>query len=203
MVAGLVWPVLSHGAALAGRPDWMPAITAGVALTVAIALLVASRSARVRFAWLLVAAATALAWRFATPVLLFAPPAALNIAFGLFFATTLGPGREPRIATFARLERGGPLPPDLVAYTRRLTWIWTGLFFASAAIGLALAAFAPLTVWSAFVNVASYVAVAALFVGEYLYRRIRFRDYRHASLATMMRTVIQDRRSLTTGQPQR
>ena len=82
-------------------------------------------------------------WRFAPSLLLFVPPAALNVAFGVFFAVTLAPGREPRIASFARLERG-ELPPDLARYTRRLTWLWTVFFFASAAIGLLLAAFAPL-----------------------------------------------------------
>ncbi len=40
---------------------------------------------------------------------------------------TLAPGREPRIASFARLERGGELPSDLADYTRRLTWLWTGV----------------------------------------------------------------------------
>ena len=136
-------------------------------------------------------------------LLLYAPPAALNIAFGVFFAVTLAPAREPRIATFARLERGGELPPDLARYTRRLTWLWTLLFFGSAAVGLLLAVFASLAVWSAFVNVASYVAVAALFVGEYLYRKLRFPQYRHAPLATLLRIVVQDRRSPVVGHPHR
>jgi uncharacterized membrane protein len=195
--------VLSHGAMLAGRADLMPAITAIVALLVSLALLAASHGARARVIWFVIAAITLIAWRFFPSLLLFAPPAALNVAFGMFFATTLAHGREPRIATFARLERGGELPAELAAYTRRLTWIWTIFLFACAAIGLALAAFAPLAVWSAFVNVASYVAIAALFVGEYLYRRVRYRGYRHGSLVALIRIVMRDRRSLTTGHSQR
>lgn len=195
--------MLSHGAALAGRADWMPAITGCVVLTLATALLVASRDAGPRILWLVVATAAALAWRFAPWLLVFVPPAALNIAFGVFFATTLRHGREPRIATFARLERGGPLPPELATYTRRLTWIWTLLFFASAAIGVMLAAFAPLQVWSAFVNVVSYVAVMGLFVGEYAYRRIRYRHYAHGSLFALIRIVMRDRRALAIGASQR
>ena len=195
--------MLSHGAAMAGRGDWMPAITAAVALVVSIALTIAAASGRARAVWLAIALITLAAWALAPSLLLFAPPAALNVAFGLFFAATLAPGREPRIATFARLERGGDLPPDLAAYTRRLTWIWTIFFFASAAIGVALAAFAPLAVWSAFVNVASYVAIAVLFVGEYVYRRLRYRGYRHAPLTALVRIVVEDRRASARGSPLR
>ena len=197
--AGFAWPVLSHGAALGGRPEWMPGITAIVALIIAAMMLVASREPRPRAVWLIVALAVSLGWHYAPSLLLYLPPAALNVAFGVFFAMTLAPGREPRIASFARLERGGDLPSDLADYTRRLTWLWTGLFFVSAAVGLLLAAFAPLHVWSAFVNAASYIAVAALFVGEYLYRKIRFPHYRHVPLATLVRIVVQDRRTRAAG----
>ena len=125
----MLWPVLSHGAALADRPDLMRSITAAVVVVVAIALFVAARDARVRMAWLVIAAATLALWRLTPTLLLFLPPAALNVAFGWFFANTLRAGREPRIATFARLERGEPLPPELALYTRRLTWLWTILLF--------------------------------------------------------------------------
>jgi len=195
--------VLSHGAALAGRPEWMPGITGTVALIIALALLIASHEARGRIAWLVVTVAVVLGWHYAPRLLLYVPPAALNLAFGVFFAVTLAPGREPRIASFARLERGGELPSDLARYTRRLTWIWTALFFVSAAVGLLLAAFAPLDVWSTFVNVVSYMTVAALFVGEYLYRKLRFPQYRHAPLFTLVRIVVQDRRSHAAGGAQR
>lgn len=193
----MLWPLLSHGAALAGRADAMPAITGCVALVVCAAMVVASPRLRVRLVWSCIAAATLVAWRHAPALLLFAPPAALNVAFGAFFATTLRSGREPRIATFARLERGEALPPELAAYTRRLTWIWTALLFALAAIGLVLALWAPLPIWSSFVYVVSYVAIAALFVGEYAYRRVRYRHHRHGSLLALLRIVVRDRRAFS------
>lgn len=172
----------------------MPGITAGVAMIIAVALSIASTDVRVRIVWLAAALVAAIAWRVAPAVLLFVPPAALNIAFGMLFAATLAPGREPLIATFARLERG-ELRPEIAHYARSLTWIWTVLFFVSAAIGLGLAAYAPLDVWSAFVNIGSYVAVAVLFVGEYVYRRVRFPNDRHASLASIVRLVMRYRQS--------
>jgi len=195
----MLWPVLSHGAALADRPDLMRSITACVVVVVAIALCVAARDARVRMAWLAIAAATLVLWQLAPALLLFLPPAALNVAFGWFFANTLRAGREPRIATFARLERGESLPPELVLYTRRLTWMWTILLFALAVTSLVLAFTAPLRVWSFFVNVASYVAIAGLFTGEYVYRRIRYRNHRHGSLVGLIRIVVRDRRAMTAG----
>ncbi len=172
----------------------MSAITASVGLTIASALMVASRTPLLRVAWLAVALTVAFAWHFAPSLLLYLPPAALNIAFGVFFGVSLARGREPRIASFARLERGGELPPDLALHARRLTWLWTAFFIASAAVGVLLAALAPLHVWSAFVNVASYLAMAALLAGDYLYRKLRFPQYRHASLATLVRLIVLERR---------
>ena len=186
--------MLSHAAVLAGRPDWIPGITAGVAANIALAMVVGGRDRRARLGWVAALAALAAVRVVAPRLLLYLPPAAINVAFGLYFASTLRPGREPRIARFARLERGGTLPPDLAAYTRRLTWIWTALFFGSAAAGLLLAALAPLVVWSTFANGESYLVVAGLFVGEYAWRVWRFRQYRHAPLPALLRTVLRDGR---------
>ena len=172
----------------------MPGITAVVAVVVAVALATASRAPGLRLAWLGLAVLACITWRFAPAALLFVPPAALNIAFALFFGATLVPGREPRIATFARLERG-ELRPAIAKYARGLTWVWTVFFLASATIGVLLAAFAPLEVWSAFVNVGSYIAVAALFFGEYVYRRFRFPHDPHVSLAAFVRLVMHHRHS--------
>jgi len=191
--------VLSHGAVLAGRADLMPSLTAFVGLVVTSSLAVATSGPRPRMLLLVVAAAILALWWLAPSLLLFTPPAALNVAAGVFFASTLREGREPRIATFARLERGEALPPDLSGYARTLTWIWSILLFGLAAIGLLLAVTAPLRVWSAFVNVASYLAIAALFVGEYAFRRMRYRQYRHGSLRALIRIVARDRRARATG----
>lgn len=186
--------MLSHGAAFAGRPDLMPAITAGTACVILAALAAGARRASLRALLLVAVAAVPLAWHYAPTLLLFLPPAAINLALGVYFASTLAPGREPRIATYAHLERGEALPPDLTRHARRVTWIWSVFFFASAALGLVLAAAAPLEVWSAFSNVISYGLVALLFVGEYFWRKRAFPQYRHAPLLALFRIVAQDRR---------
>ena len=104
------------------------------------------------------------------------------------FGWSLQRGREPVISVFARLEHG-TLAPELVRYTRGLTWLWTMLFLGLATAAMLFAAYASLSTWSWFANCFTYVAVAGLFIGDYLYRRIRFPHYRHASLATQLRNV--------------
>ncbi|MEE8262818.1 MAG: hypothetical protein V3R83_10185, partial [Gammaproteobacteria bacterium] len=39
--------------------------------------------------------------------------------------------------------------------------------------------YAPIEVWSLFTNILNYVYVAVLFVGEYIYGTLRFREYVH------------------------
>ncbi|MGH8672839.1 MAG: hypothetical protein ACREVG_00860 [Burkholderiales bacterium] len=124
----------------------------------------------------------------APALLLFAPPVLINALLAFVFGASLRSGRDPIISVFARMEQG-LLPADLARYTRALTWIWTGLFVAMAGTALALALLGSLALWSTFTNVVAYALVAALFVGEYLYRRWRYRQYRHATLIELVANV--------------
>jgi uncharacterized membrane protein len=193
-IAGIAWPVLSHAAALAGRSEWMPAITAGSAAIVALAMMLAAGDVRIRMLWAVALAALALVFAFAPWLLVYLPPVAINLAFGAWFASTLRPGREPCIARFARLAHGGTLPTDVASYARGLTWVWTALFFGLAVVGLVLAIFAPLVVWSTFTNLVSYALVAALFVGEHVWRRVRFAQQGHVPIGELVRIVVRDGR---------
>src|SRR5439155_6024691 len=112
--------------------------------------------------------------------LLFLPPVALNLGLAVLFARTLRTGREPLISTFARAERG-TLEADLAVYTRRLTIVWAIFFVGAAAFSIWLAAMSTPATWGWFVAVGNYIAVALLFIGEYIFRRWRFPQYRHAS----------------------
>jgi len=110
---------------------------------------------------------------------LFLPPVLISLSLLVLFGRTLLPGCEPLIGVVARLERGGELPPELVSYTRNLTWIWTGFIAAMVLEAVLLAAYASLEVWSLVTNILNYVFIASLFVGEYIYRTVRFRNYHH------------------------
>lgn len=101
-------------------------------------------------------------------------PSATQAAFGLTFLRSSS--GVPLIEQFARMVK-----PELgageLAHCRRWTRIWGGYLLALAALGLVLARWAPLEVWTVYVGVVSYVLVGVLFAIEYLIRKIRFRDY--------------------------
>lgn len=120
--------------------------------------------------------------------LLYLPPVAINLALCWLFGRTLVRGREPLIARFAAMEQG-MLSAELASYTRVLTWVWTVLFALAAATSVALALWGSREAWSLFTNFINYALVAALFLGEFTYRRWRYRGYRHHSLLGLLRNV--------------
>lgn len=101
-------------------------------------------------------------------------PSATQGAFGLAFLRSLS--GTPLIEHFARMVKPELRPAEL-AHCRMWTRIWGVYLLALAALGLALARWATLTVWTVYVGIVSYVLVAVLFAIEYVIRKIRFRDY--------------------------
>jgi uncharacterized membrane protein len=116
------------------------------------------------------------------------PPVLVYCALLVFFAATLRPGRVPLISRFAQMEQG-ELSAELHTYTRRLTIIWCVFFAAMAGLAMGLAAWAPLRIWSLHTFFFSYLLIAMLFFGEYLYRRWRYPHYRHASPWTLLSNI--------------
>jgi uncharacterized membrane protein len=93
------------------------------------------------------------------------------------------------ISWFARLVRGTELAPDLARYTRWSTVVWTVFFASMAVVAAALAVWATPQIWSLFANGIDYLLVGVLFVGEYVFRRVRYRHHEHRPLADVVRTV--------------
>jgi uncharacterized membrane protein len=116
-------------------------------------------------------------------------PVLLNLILCFLFARTLRGGSEPLITRFARVERGGQLPAELARYTRRLTIAWAAFFALMAATSAALALWGSFAAWSLFTNVLNYALVVVFFVAEYAYRRVRYRQYPHASPADVVRRL--------------
>lgn len=138
--------------------------------------------------WLAVAVLPLLIIPVDPAILLFFPPVIINMLGCIMFALSLRQGREPVISRIARLERG-ELPAELGSYTRRLTWIWTVFFALMTLLSVLLAVAAPLVVWSWFANLINYLLVGILFFGEFVYRRIRYRNYHHASPFQVIRSI--------------
>jgi uncharacterized membrane protein len=182
------WPLALHYSILFASPEWPARINgtaAGIGLLIA-GIAATGHRARILAAATLMLLAGVLV--LSPQLLLFAPPVLINGALAAVFAASLRAGREPLIGVFARLEHV-KLPPDLARHARLITWCWALLLAAIAIVSLALAAWAPMEIWSLFVNVVGYLLIGILFAGEYVYRRVRFRQYRHASLPAMIRNV--------------
>lgn len=109
------------------------------------------------------------------------PHAAAYLFLLWLFGRTLRPGSEALITSVARSHYGS-FPPYLERYTRRLTAAWCIFFAAQLVTSAALLSLASHETWSLFVNVLNLPLVGAMFAAEYLYRVVRFRGLRHASL---------------------
>jgi uncharacterized membrane protein len=121
--------------------------------------------------------------------LLYLPSILIPAALAWFFGRTLFAGRQPLITTVALAAR--PATPDyLMAYSRHLTGLWTGIFIAMTAWDFALAACAPRAAWSFMANGANYLVIGATVVLEYLFRRWRFREYDHPGFAEYLKIVV-------------
>jgi uncharacterized membrane protein len=143
-------------------------------------------------AWLAFAASGAALWWLVDVgggrPLLYLPSVLIPAAFCWLFGRSLLPGRQPLIAMIAQAAR--PATPDyLLLYSRRLTQLWTGIFAAMALWDLGLAAFAPHGWWSFMANCANYLVVGGAVTLEYVYRRLRFRDYAHPGFAEYLKIV--------------
>jgi uncharacterized membrane protein len=106
------------------------------------------------------------------------------------FALTLRPGREPLITAMARRLHGG-IGVELAAYTRKVTIAWSVFFAVQLALSVALFSFAPLTVWSFFVNILDIPLVVTMFAAEYAVRLRCLRDPPRHSLAKIIDMVTE------------
>lgn len=108
------------------------------------------------------------------------------------FGASLLPGREALVSRLAR--RVEPCPtPALMRYTRGVTALWFGFGLAQLAGSALLLLLAPLTAWSAFVNLLDMPLVVLTFAAEYAVRRWRFRGARLATLGETVRAFTRRR----------
>lgn len=169
--AALVWllAVALSGALLKGRL-WAWA-----------ALLVGAASA-----WPLVLAGGGLYALYLPPVLI---PASLLLLFG----QSLREGATPLVTRIATIMRAGDMPEELRVYTRRVTQVWCAMFVALIASAVGFAVWASPQAWSLMTNVIHYVVLGAMFVLEFLYRRVRYRRFETDGLLSYLRRLTRTR----------
>ena len=134
--------------------------------------------------------------------IVYAPPLAAFLFMAFFFYRTLRPGSEPLITRVARMEHPD-LPPDMTRHARMLTWAWSLCFMLMFVVALVLAPLLPLDVWSRWVHGLGYALPAALFLGEYAYRHVRFRERHHGSLLVLIPNIVAASRDAALSSDQR
>jgi len=112
--------------------------------------------------------------------------ASFNLMMAMLFGRTLVAGRVPLCTQFAAVVHG-TLTPRIARYSRQVTVAWTLFFLATAAVSTLLFATAPIVTWSTFANYLSLPLVGAMFVVEYLCRRIVLRGEPRSSLFDAVR----------------
>jgi len=80
-------------------------------------------------------------------------------------------GRRVALCTLLADKVHGPLSPQEVLYTRRVTAAWSLFFVVITAATLSLFVFAPLRIWSLFANFCVLPLMGVMFVAEYAVRR--------------------------------
>ena len=116
------------------------------------------------------------------------PHAMAYLALLALFGTSLRPGREAVITILARRSRGR-LSVGVVRYTRRVTWAWCWFFAAQLVGSFTLLLFAPLTLWSLFINLCNLPLIVVMLSVEYAYRQWRHAARPPERLIDMIRIV--------------
>lgn len=119
-------------------------------------------------------------------------PSATQATFGATFLRSLS--ATPLIEHFARMVKKDLSPGERV-HCRRWTRVWGVYLIVLAAIGLGLAKWASLAVWTAYVGVVSYLLVGALFAVEYVVRKLSFRDYGNHPIDWLLGTLFPPRQT--------
>jgi len=107
-------------------------------------------------------------------------PVLISAVLLLQFALSLR-GEMPIIERFARLQEPdlgeGPNGPRKLAHCRQVTIGWCVFFVLNGAVCGVLAFAAPTRWWAIYAGGIAYGLMFLMFVGEYILRKARFRDY--------------------------
>jgi uncharacterized membrane protein len=107
------------------------------------------------------------------------------LLLGTTFGRSLFPGHVALCTALADRVHG-PLSALEISYTRRVTAVWASFFYIVAALSISLFVFAPLRIWSVYVNFCVLPLIAMMFVAEYGVRsRVLPRNPRGGLLATV------------------
>ncbi len=124
--------------------------------------------------------------------MLLVAPALASLALLVAFGSSLLRGRESIIEAIARVQLGVLSEADS-RYCRRVTAIWCVFFLANGLVALGLGLFASTAAWALYTGFLAYLAIAALYAVEFVYRQWRFRRYLGAPTDFVFRRLFPPR----------
>jgi uncharacterized membrane protein len=124
------------------------------------------------------------------PLLYLGQHVGINLGLACWFGSGLREGRVALVTRMAGLVHHH-MPPPMVAYTRNVTRAWVIYFIAISAVSLLMFALAPFETWAWFANLATPIALAAMFGGERLLRYRLHPDFERSSVADAIRAYRQ------------
>jgi uncharacterized membrane protein len=188
LLVGLVYVGLSHWLMTAAREtSWNV-----VAVLLPMLLIVAIGGFRSRHRWIGAAASVVilvlcvqglLGNPLPSQLLYLAQHAGINAAVGLFFASTLLPGRTALITTVAKRVHGRELTPTHALYSRNVTKAWVLFFVVIVSVSLILYVTADFDTWAVFANLLTPLGTAAMFIGEHLLRYRLHPEFERATVS--------------------
>lgn len=111
---------------------------------------------------------------------------------GTFAASLRGGGSI--VGQFASAMHDG-FPDFLLPYCRKVTVLWCAFFAANGTVAALLAFSEPTGVWAMYTGFVSYLLVALLAAGEYVFHKSRFRFYEDGLLDAMWRRLCPPERT--------
>jgi uncharacterized membrane protein len=116
--------------------------------------------------------------------------AGIHLALAWIFGSTLRAGGTPLISAMAQSvhER---YTPEMQAYTRWLTGLWTAYFVGMVAVSALVYVLAPWPWWSLFGNVLTPLMAAAVFLVEHLMRYRRHPEFERLSIRAAIKAYRQ------------
>lgn len=109
------------------------------------------------------------------------PPVVITLLVAFGFGRSLFRG-EALVTRIARAHHEGGLPDDLVGYTRRLTAVWAYFLLGCALFTVLLVQYAGFPAAASLTP----VMVPCLMVGEYFFRKRRYRQHSHRTPLSLM-----------------
>jgi uncharacterized membrane protein len=179
IAAGIIaYPLLAHYSSTPAIAATRPSLGVAVSLTPSLAILLwlSWRSPKRLFMLLLCVAVGGLLALFWGALqrnfswVYFLQHVATNLMLAAVFGTTLMRGRPALCTQFAEAVHRSSLEPEVLRYTRQITWAWTLFFLAMSLVSSVLFCCASIEAWSVFANFLSFPLIVLMFALEYAVR---------------------------------